>query len=119
MSVFRPGTRDNCRVSVSSTSKPWLSSTSYGVDSPLLFGYLPRLSIHHEELRQAIASQVAAQETLDAHGPAGTPEAIKAQGLFPQELVGRGSHPSRRDRPKPLRLDTAIPGHRPSNSHAA
>ena len=83
-----------------------------GADSPLLFGYLPRLSIHHEELRQAIA-------TLDAHGPAGTPEAIKAQGLFPQELVGRGSHPSRRDRPKPLRLDTAIPGHRPSNSHAA
>ena len=50
-----------------------------GVDSPLLVGYLPRLSIHHEELRQAIASQVAAQETLDAHGPAGTPEAIEAR----------------------------------------
>src|SRR5205807_10027735 len=48
-----------------------------GVDSPLLFGYLPRLQ--HEELRQAIASQVAAQETLDAHGPAGTPEAIEAR----------------------------------------
>ena len=48
-----------------------------GVDSPLLFGYLPRL--HHEELRQAIASHVAAQETLDAHGPAGTPEAIEAR----------------------------------------
>jgi hypothetical protein len=45
-----------------------------GVDSPLLFGYLPRL--HHEELRQAIASQIAAQETLDAHGPA-APEAIE------------------------------------------
>ncbi len=48
-----------------------------GVDSPLLFGYLPRL--HHEDLRQAIASYVAAQETLDAHGPAATPEAIEAR----------------------------------------
>lgn len=48
-----------------------------GVDSPLLFGYLPRL--HHEELRQAIASQLAAQETLEAHGPSGTPESIEAR----------------------------------------
>ena len=48
-----------------------------GVDSPLLFGYLPRL--HHEELRQAIASHIAAQETLDAHGPAATKEAIEAR----------------------------------------
>ena len=48
-----------------------------GVNSPLLFGFLPRL--HHEDLRQAIASQVAAQETLDAHGPAATPEAIEAR----------------------------------------
>jgi len=48
-----------------------------GVDSPMLFGYLPRL--HHEELKQAIASHVAAQETLDAHGPATTPEAIEAR----------------------------------------
>lgn len=48
-----------------------------GVESPLLFGYLPRL--HHEELKQAIASHVAAQETLDAHGPASTPEAIEAR----------------------------------------
>jgi len=48
-----------------------------GVDSPLLFGYLPRL--HHEELKQAIASHIAAQETLDAHGPAATPEAIEAR----------------------------------------
>ena len=48
-----------------------------GVDSPMLFGYLPRL--HHEELRQAIASQIAAQETLDAHGTAATPEAIEAR----------------------------------------
>ncbi len=48
-----------------------------GVDSPLLFGYLPR--VHHEELKQAIASHIAAQETLDVHGPAGTPEAIEAR----------------------------------------
>jgi hypothetical protein len=48
-----------------------------GVNSPMLFGYLPR--DHHEELRQAIASHVAAQETLDAHGPAATPEAIQAR----------------------------------------
>ena len=48
-----------------------------GVNSPLLFGYVPRA--HHEELRQAIASEVAAQETLDAHGPANTPEAIEAR----------------------------------------
>lgn len=48
-----------------------------GVDSPMLFGFLPRA--HHEDLRQAIASQIAAQETLDAHGPATTPEAIEAR----------------------------------------
>lgn len=48
-----------------------------GVDSPMLFGYLPRN--HHEELKQAIASHIAAQETLDAHGPAATPEAIEAR----------------------------------------
>jgi hypothetical protein len=45
-----------------------------GVNSPLLFGFLPRL--HHEELRQAM---VAAQETLDAHGPAATAETIEAR----------------------------------------
>jgi hypothetical protein len=48
-----------------------------GVDSPMLFGYLPRL--RHEELKQAIASHVAAEETLEAHGPAATPEAIEAR----------------------------------------
>jgi len=66
------------------------------VTSPLLFGHLPRL--HHEELRQAIASQIAAQEVLDAHGPATTPEAIEARKavethlevarLRIQELIG-------------------------------
>lgn len=48
-----------------------------GVNSPILFGYLPRL--HHEELRQAIASEIAARETLDAHGVQSTPEAIEAR----------------------------------------
>lgn len=55
-----------------------------GVESPLLFGYLPRLQ--HEELRQAIASHLAAQETLDAHGPAGTPEAIEARKAIETHL---------------------------------
>jgi hypothetical protein len=55
-----------------------------GVDSPLLFGYLPRL--HHEELRQAISSHVAAQETLDAHGPATGPEAIEARKAIETHL---------------------------------
>ena len=55
-----------------------------GLNSPLLFGFLPRL--HHEELRQAIASHVAAQETLDAHGPAATPEAIEARKAIETHL---------------------------------
>jgi hypothetical protein len=55
-----------------------------GVNSPMLFGYLPRL--HHEELRQAIASHIAAQETLDAHGPVATPEAIEARKAIETHL---------------------------------
>lgn len=55
-----------------------------GVDSPMLFGYLPRN--HHEELRQAIASHLAAQETLDAHGPAATSEAIEARKAIETHL---------------------------------
>ena len=55
-----------------------------GVDSPLLFSYLPRLN--HDELRQAIASQIAAQETLDDHGPAATPEAIEARKAIETHL---------------------------------
>ncbi len=51
-----------------------------GVDSPMLFGYLPRPSGQvHEDLQRAIAAQIAAQEVLDAHGPAATPEAIEAR----------------------------------------
>lgn len=68
-----------------------------GVNSPMIFGYLPRLA--HEDLRQAIASNIAAQETLDSHGSATTPEAIQARKAIEthlelssqrlSELVGR------------------------------
>jgi hypothetical protein len=57
-----------------------------GVESPLLFGYLPRL--HHEELRQVIASQMAAQETLDTPPGAATgPEAIEARKAIETHLA--------------------------------
>jgi hypothetical protein len=56
-----------------------------GVDSPLLFGYLPRL--HHEELKQAIASHIAAQETLDSHGTAATQESIEARKAIETHLA--------------------------------
>jgi hypothetical protein len=55
-----------------------------GVNSPMLFGYLPRLS--HEDLRLAIASNIAAQETLDSHGAATTPEAIQARKAIETHL---------------------------------
>ncbi len=48
-----------------------------GMDSAILFGFLPRL--HHEELRQAIAAGIAAEETIDAQGAVTTPEAIEAR----------------------------------------
>jgi hypothetical protein len=56
-----------------------------GVDSPMLFGYLPRL--HHEELKQAIASHIAAQETLDAHGLTGGTEAIEPRKAVETHLA--------------------------------
>jgi hypothetical protein len=56
-----------------------------GVDSPMLFGYLPRL--HHEELKQAIASWLAAQETLDAHGMTGGAEAIEPRKAVETHLA--------------------------------
>ncbi|MDN5940853.1 MAG: BREX system P-loop protein BrxC [Nitrospira sp.] len=54
-------------------------------NSPMLFGYLPRLS--HEELRQSIASEVAANETLNAHGAVSTPEAIEARKAVETQLT--------------------------------
>ena len=56
-----------------------------GVDSPMLFGYLPRL--HHEDLKQAIASHIAAQETLDAHGMTGGPETIEPRKAVETHLA--------------------------------
>ena len=56
-----------------------------GVDSPMLFGYLPRS--HHEELKQAIASWLAAQETLDAHGMTGGAEAIEPRKAVETHLA--------------------------------
>jgi len=51
----------------------------------MLFGYLPRL--HHQELQQAIASQIAAQETLDAHGMTGGPETIEPRKAVETHLA--------------------------------
>lgn len=56
-----------------------------GVDSPMLFGYLPRR--HHEELKQAIASHLAAQETLDAHGLTGGADAIEPRKAVETHLA--------------------------------
>ena len=56
-----------------------------GVDSPMLFGYLPRL--HHEEMKQAIASELAAQETLDAHGLTGGAETIEPRKAVETHLA--------------------------------
>jgi hypothetical protein len=59
-------------------------SRAAGIDSPMLFGYLPRL--HHEELKQAIASDLAAQETLYDRGPTSNPEAIEARKAIETHL---------------------------------
>ena len=56
-----------------------------GTNSPMLFGYVPRLC--HEELRQAIASEMAANETLNAHGAVTTPEAIEARKAVETQLA--------------------------------
>jgi hypothetical protein len=56
-----------------------------GVASAMLFGYLPRL--HHEELKQAVASFLAAQETLDAHGMTGGPETIEPRKAVETHLA--------------------------------
>ena len=56
-----------------------------GVASPMLFGYLPRL--HHEDLKLAIASQLAAQETLDTHGLTGGAESIEPRKAVETHLA--------------------------------
>lgn len=57
-----------------------------GINSPMIFGYIPRLPEIHEPLRQAIASAIAARETLEAHGPGQTAEAIEARGAVDTHL---------------------------------
>jgi hypothetical protein len=59
-----------------------------GTNSPMLFGYLPRLC--HEELRQAIASEMAANETLNANGAVSTPEAMDARKAVETQLAVAG-----------------------------
>lgn len=56
-----------------------------GTNSPMLFGYVPRLC--HEELRLAIAAEMAANETLNAHGAVTTPEAIEARKAVETQLA--------------------------------
>lgn len=56
-----------------------------GTNSPMLFGYLPRLA--HEELRQAIASEMAANETIHAQGAVSTSEAIEARKAVETQLT--------------------------------
>jgi hypothetical protein len=56
-----------------------------GTNSPMLFGYLPRLC--HEELRQAIAEEIAANETLIFYGGVTTPEAIEPRKAVETHLT--------------------------------
>lgn len=55
-----------------------------GAESPMIFGFLPRLG--HDDLKQSMAAQLAAQETLDAHGVPATPEAIQAANAMKTQL---------------------------------
>ena len=57
---------------------------SAGVTSAMLFGYLPRQN--HEELRQAIASEMAADETLATQSSSGNKEAIEAKKAIETHL---------------------------------
>jgi hypothetical protein len=55
-----------------------------GAESPLIFGFLPRLG--HDELKQGMMAMLAARETLDAHGVPSTPEAIQAANAMKTQL---------------------------------
>ena len=55
-----------------------------GSESPMILGFLPRLG--HDDLKQGMAAQVAAQETLDAHGVPSTDEAIQAANAMKTQL---------------------------------
>ncbi|MBM3459549.1 MAG: BREX system P-loop protein BrxC, partial [Armatimonadetes bacterium] len=55
-----------------------------GSESPMLFGFLPRLM--HEELRQHLASLMAAEGTLNAKGTPTSAEAIQASEAIKTRL---------------------------------
>ena len=55
-----------------------------GTESPMILGFLPRLG--HEDLKQGLAAQLAAKETLEAHGVPSTPEAIQAANAMKTQL---------------------------------
>ena len=55
-----------------------------GSDCPIIFGMLPRIA--HDELKQNIASLLAAKHTLDEHGTPMTPEAITASKAIETHL---------------------------------
>jgi hypothetical protein len=55
-----------------------------GSESPMVFGFLPRHG--HDDLKQGMVAQLAAQETLDAHGVPSTPEAIQAANAMKTQL---------------------------------
>ena len=55
-----------------------------GPESPMVFGHLPRR--RHDDLKQGLAAQLAAQETLDAHGVPSTPESIQAANAMKTQL---------------------------------
>ncbi len=55
-----------------------------GQQSPMIFAFLPRLQ--HEDLKQALATMSAAQETIEHHGPLRTPESIQAKNAIQTHL---------------------------------
>lgn len=61
---------------VESEKRVETDAKSAGAESPMIFGFLPRLG--HDDLKQGMAGLLAARETLDAHGVPSTPEAIQA-----------------------------------------
>lgn len=55
-----------------------------GQNSAVVFGFVPRRQ--HEELKQALATMLAAQDTIDHHGAPTTPEAIQAKNAIQTHL---------------------------------
>ena len=60
-----------------------------GDQSPMLFGYLPRTS--HNEFREHLATRLAAQEVIDAHGTPSGGEAEQAYSAMKTRLASAES----------------------------